>query len=406
MVAADHDGGMMKTQHLGLIAILAGLMAFAPMSIDMYLPALPELTHVFATDTARVQNTVASFFLGFAIGQAFYGPITDHFGRKKPLYVTLTLFTLVSLGCIFAPDIDSFILLRFLQAIAACAGVVIGRAVVRDVFESHEAVKVLGVLTLIFGLAPVLAPMIGGYLLLWFGWWAIFLALALFGLLSLFCVILYLPETHRAEHARPLALGSILSTYGHLLSQRRFLGYALCGGFGSAGMFAYITGSPYVFMQIFGVLPQHYGWFFGTNALGLVMCAQLNGWLHRHASSHTILIVVVSLQAVAGIILALDAASGFAGLWGIAVPLFVFVASLGFISPNTTVLAMEPFRTIAGASSALLGSLQFVLAFIASGAVSAIAASGALPMASVIAICGLLALVSLLVLARPPQPQG
>src|SRR5262249_33268441 len=186
---------MMKTQHLGLIAILAGLMAFAPMSIDMYLPALPELTHAFATDTARVQNTVASFFLGFAIGQAFFGPITDRFGRKKPLYVTLTLFSLVSLGCVFAPDIDSFIILRFLQAVAACAGVVIGRAVVRDVFESHEAVKVLGVLTLIFGLAPILAPMIGGYLLLYFGWWAVFLVLTPFCLFSLFSLIFFLPST-------------------------------------------------------------------------------------------------------------------------------------------------------------------------------------------------------------------
>jgi DHA1 family bicyclomycin/chloramphenicol resistance-like MFS transporter len=390
----------MKRQHLGLIGILAGLMAFAPMSIDMYLPALPDLTRVFATDTAHVQNTVASFFLGFAIGQAFYGPITDRFGRKKPLFVTLTLFTLVSLGCVFAPDINSFIVLRFLQAIAACAGVVIGRAVVRDVFESHEAVKVLGILTLIFGLAPVLAPLIGGYLLLWFGWWAIFLALALFGALSLLCVIFYLPETHRPEHARPLNLGSIIATYGHLLGQRRYLGYALCGGLGSAGMFAYITGSPHVFMELFGVAPQHYGWIFGSNALGLVLCAQLNGWLHRFASSDAILKVVVSLQAVAGIALAIDAVTGFAGIWGIAVPLFVFVASLGFISPNTTVLAMEPFKAIAGAASALLGSLQFVLAFAASSAVSAIPSGTALPMAAVIAVCGLLSLVVLQVMVR------
>ncbi|HWT96245.1 MAG TPA: Bcr/CflA family multidrug efflux MFS transporter [Terriglobales bacterium] len=395
---------MMKTQYLGLIAILAGLMAFAPMSIDMYLPAMPELAHVFATDTARVQNTVASFFLGFAIGQAFYGPITDRFGRKKPLYVTLTLFALVSLGCVFAPDIDSFIVLRFLQAIAACAGVVIGRAVVRDVFESHEAVKVLGVLTLIFGLAPVLAPMIGGYLLLYFGWWAIFLVLALFGLVSLLAVIFFLPETHRPEHARPLALGSILATYGHLLGQRRYLGYALCGGFGSAGMFAYITGSPHVFMEIFGVLPQHYGWFFGANAMGLVLSAQVNGWLHRHASSDTILKSVVSLQALAGIILLIDALTGFAGLWGIAVPLFAFVASLGFVSPNTTVLAMEPFKQIAGAASALLGSMQFALAFAASAAVSAITAGGGVPMAGVIAACGILSFTVLLTLVRPRSP--
>jgi DHA1 family bicyclomycin/chloramphenicol resistance-like MFS transporter len=388
----------MKTQHLGLIAILAGLMAFAPMSIDMYLPAMPELTRVFATDTAHVQNTVASFFLGFAIGQAFYGPITDRYGRKKPLFVTLALFTLVSLGCAIAPDINSFIVLRFFQAIAACAGAVIGRAVVRDVFESHEAVKVLGILTLIFGLAPILAPLIGGYLLLWFGWQSIFYALALFGGVSLLCIIFYLPETHQAEHARPLNLGSILATYGHLLGQRRYLGYALCGGLASAGMFAYITGSPYVFMQLFGVAPQHYGWFFGSNALGLILCAQVNGWLHRFASSDQILKTVVAVQAAAGIVLTLDAITDFGGIWGIAVPLFVFVASLGFISPNTIVLAMEPFKSIAGAASALLGSLQFVLAFAASSAVSAIPSGSALPMTGVIAVCGILSMLVLLLL--------
>jgi DHA1 family bicyclomycin/chloramphenicol resistance-like MFS transporter len=165
-------------------------------------------------------------------------------------------------------------------------------------------------------------------------------------------------------------------------------------------MFAYITGSPYVFMQIFGVLPQHYGWFFGSNALGLVLCAQLNGWLHRHASSDAILKVVVSLQALAGLILLADAVSGFGGLWGIAVPLFLFVASLGFVSPNTTVMAMEPYKQIAGASSALLGSLQFVLAFAASSAVSAIPSATALPMAAVIAACGILSRLVLWILVR------
>jgi DHA1 family bicyclomycin/chloramphenicol resistance-like MFS transporter len=168
-------------------------------------------------------------------------------------------------------------------------------------------------------------------------------------------------------------------------------------------MFAYITGSPHVFMEIFGVLPQHYGWFFGANALGLVLSAQINGWLHRYASSDTILKSVVSLQALAGIILLIDALTGFAGLWGIAVPLFLFVASLGFVSPNTTVLAMEPFKQIAGAASALLGSLQFALAFAASAAVSAITAGGGVPMAGVIAACGILSLTVLLTLVRKPQ---
>jgi len=389
-----------STQRLGLIVILAGLMAFAPMSIDMYLPALPELARVLGTDAAHAQITLATFFLGFAIGQAFYGPVSDRFGRKPPLYVSLSLYTLASLGCALAPGIEELAALRFLQALGACAGAVIARAVVRDLFESHEAVKVLSALTLVFGLAPILAPLIGGYLLLWFGWQAIFYLLAGFGVVSLIAVIFGLPETHRPENTRSLALGAVLGTYWHLLCQRRFLGYALCGGFGSAGMFAYIAGSPFVFIELFGVAPQHYGWFFGTNAIGLVMAAQINGWLHRHAGSHAILNVVVAVQALAGLALLADAVTGLGDLFGIAVPLFLFVASLGFISANTTVLAMEPFKATAGAASALMGTLQFGLAAMAALGVSTIPSATALPMASVIAACGVLGLLMLRVTVK------
>ncbi len=385
----------MKPHYFGLIVILAALMAFAPMAIDMYLPALPELARVFGTGTAQAQITLATFFLGFATGQALYGPVSDRYGRKPPLYVSLTLFTLASIGCAFAPSIDALAGLRFVQALGACAGAVIARAIVRDLFESHEAVKVLSALTLVFGLAPILAPLIGGYLLLWFGWQAIFHALAAFGFIMLIAVHFGLPETHRAENARSLALGAVLGTYWHLLRQRRFLGYALCGGFGSAGMFAYIAGSPHVFIELFGVAPQHYGWLFGTNALGLVIAAQINGWLHRHAGSHAILNAVTTIQAVAGLALLADAVTGFGGLIGIAVPLFVFVGSLGFISPNTTVLAMEPFKSTAGAASALMGTLQFTLAACAALGVSLIPVATALPMAAVIAVCGLLAVLML-----------
>ncbi len=249
--------------------ILSALVAFAPMSIDMYLPALPSLERYFATDTASVQHTLASFFVGLAIGQLFYGPLADRYGRKPPLYFGLSLYVAASAGCALAPGIVSLIGLRFLQAVSGCAGMVVARAVVRDLYDRQESARVFSILLMVMGIAPVVAPLAGGYLLTWFGWRSIFWVLALFGTACLLAVKFRLPETIPKGLAR-VPLSSALANYAGLLADRRYLGYALSGGFGQAGMFAYISGSPFVFIDLYGVPAHAYGWLFGLNGLGLV----------------------------------------------------------------------------------------------------------------------------------------
>jgi DHA1 family bicyclomycin/chloramphenicol resistance-like MFS transporter len=379
-------------KRLDIVIILGTLMAFAPMSIDMYLPALPTIAKHFGAEPTRVQLTLAAFFLGFALGQAFYGPFADRFGRKPPLYFGLVLFFGSSIACAFAPSVEVLIALRFVQALGACANGVIARAMVRDLYEPRDAVRIFSLLTLVFGAAPVLAPLIGGYILLWYGWREIFIALAVFGFVSLAAAAWRLPESRPAHAVRSLRLGSVLRTYGELLTHREYLGSVLVGGFSLGGLFAYISGSPFVIIELYGVAPEHYGWLFGANALGLVLTSQVNARLVRHYRPQAILLCGIVVQAVAGALLVLQGATGAAGLYGVAVPLFVYVSCIGLTMSNATALAMAPFAGFAGAASALLGTIQFGLAAASSTLVGTIHDGSALPMASVIAGCGVLSL--------------
>ncbi len=373
--------------------ILGALIAFAPMSIDMYLPSLPALARAFGTGAASVQLTLAAFFAGLAVGQVLYGPLADRFGRKPPLYLGLSLYVLASAGCALASGIESLIALRLAQAVGGCAGLVISRAVVRDLYERQEAARMFSTLMLVTGLAPILAPLAGGYLLVWLGWRAIFWGLALFGLACLAAAALWLPETHRAHGARA-GVGAALAAYARLLVHRQFAGYALAGGFAMAGMFAYISGSPFVFIDVYGVPAQAYGWFFGANAAGIVVASQVNRGLLRRHPAGKILAAANAANALFGVVLLASAASGAAGFLGILVPLFAYVAALGFVFPNAAAGAMAPFAERAGSASALLGTLQYVLAAAASALVGAIHDHSALPMSAVIAGCGVAALLS------------
>lgn len=382
-----------RTSHLELVVILGALTAFAPLAIDMYLPALPTLERAFLATTAEVQRTLASFFLGFALGQALYGPVADRFGRKPPLYAGLVLFGLASMACALAQSVEALTALRFLQAIGACSGAVIARAMVRDLFEPQETARIYSALMLVMGVAPILAPLLGGYLLVWFGWPAIFWLLAALALASLTAIALRLPETHDPKTARSLALGPVLARYGALLRDRHFVGYALSGGMNAAGMFAYIAGSPFVFIELYHVAPEHFGWIFGTNAAGLIFASQVNGRIvHRHGADR-ILRVGNLLQTIAALALVVTAATGLGGILGIAIPLFVYVGCVGLVSPNAIALAMAPQGAQAGSASALVGTLQFSVAAIAATAVGALHQESALPMAIIIAICGTLGLL-------------
>jgi DHA1 family bicyclomycin/chloramphenicol resistance-like MFS transporter len=394
----------LRSNRLRLTFILGALTAFSPMSIDMYLPSLPTLERVLRADAAAVQLTLAAYFVGLALGQALYGPLVDRFGRKVPLYGGTALYVLASAGCALAPDVHSLVVLRFAQAIGGCAGVVIARAVVRDLFDEQESARMFSLMLLVMGVAPILAPLAGGYLLVLFGWRSIFWALALFGLSCLAGALLWLPETRPHEQRAQGGIGRALVGYGQLLADRRFLGYTLAGGFAQAGMFAYISGSPSVFIDLYGVPAQHYGWLFGLNALGLIVASQLNRRVLVNYGAGGVLSGANYANAMFGIVLMLLAVTGVGGFAGILIPLFGYVASLGFVFPNAVALAMGPQGDRAGSASALLGTVQFSAATIASVAVGALYDGTARPMAAVIAACAVLAVIAqrLLVGDRAP----
>lgn len=375
----------------GWITLLAAIVAIAPMSIDMYLPGLPELQRHFGTDAASTQLTLSAYFIGLATSQLAYGPIADRFGRRPPLLFGLGLYVLVSLGCVFAPTIEALIGLRFLQALGGAAGGVMVRAMVRDRYPPQEMARISSMLLLVMGVAPILAPSAGGMVLDWFGWQAIFAVLVFYGAACFVGVWFGLPETIKQRQGA-LSFGGIAQAYARMLKHRRFMGYALSGGIAQAGMFAYIAGSSFVFIEIYGLSPKHYGWLFGANAFGLIMAAQVNARLLGRVRAERILMGALTANATFSLLLLLVVWSGVGGLPLALLCLFCAITSLGFSFPNSTAAAMAPFGDRAGMASALLGTLQFTLAGCSSALLGHLHNGTAVPMAAVMTGCGVIAL--------------
>ncbi|MFJ7813355.1 multidrug effflux MFS transporter [Pseudomonas asiatica] len=384
--------------NLRMVLILGALSAFGPLAIDFYLPAFPAMAQAFATDEKHVQTTLAAYFLGLSIGQLAYGPVADRFGRRKPLMFGVTLFTLASLACAYAPNLDTLVLARFVQALGGCAGMVLSRAIVSDKCDPVASAKVFSQLMLVMGLAPILAPMLGGVLVNVAGWQSIFLALSLFSAGCLLAVSLGLPES-LPEHIPRQPLSGALRQYLRLLADRVFVGHALTGGIAIAGMFAYIAGSPFVFIKLYGVPAEHYGWLFGTNAAGFILVAQVNARLLAKRGPAFLLARAVWLYLVAGLALLGVAALRPTQLWPLLVPLFVCISSLGCIIPNASACAMSGQGARAGSASALMGCLQFSVAAGAAALVGLLHDGSAVPMALVISLCGAL-VVSVALLTR------
>lgn len=374
--------------------------AFAPLSIDMYLPAFPTMQRALNTSAGQIQLTLSSFFIAFAAGQILYGPLADRFGRKPPVYAGLSLFVLASIGCAFVQNVEQLVALRFLQALGAGGGVVVARAMVRDLFPPSEAVMVFSRLMLVIGVAPMLAPLLGGYLLIWFNWQSIFLFLALCGLLCLLAVRLRLPESLDQRTVRPLSLRGILAGYARLMGDRRFIGPALVGGLSICGMFVYITASPFVFIDVLGLSPEAYGWVFGLNALGFILAAQANARIGRRLGPHRTLSFSMPALVLTALLLILGGVFGLGGAYGVFLPIFAYVACLGFVMPNTAALAMAPFGRIAGSASALLGTLQFALAAAASAFAGSFSHQDPVPLALLVSALGLCGATTFLLLCR------
>ncbi|BBN52599.1 Bcr/CflA family drug resistance efflux transporter [Pseudomonas chlororaphis subsp. aurantiaca] len=387
--------------NLRTILILGALSAFGPLAIDFYLPAFPAMALAFGTDEKHVQLTLAAYFLGLSIGQLAYGPVADRFGRRIPLLAGVGLFTLASLACAYAPNLEWLIGARFVQALGGCAGMVISRAVVSDKCDAVGSAKVFSQLMLVMGLAPILAPMLGGLLVNLYGWQSIFIMLTLFSALAGLAVALGLPESLPA-HVPRQPLSGALRQYGRLLADRVFLGHALTGGIAIAGMFAYIAGSPFVFIKLYGVPAEHFGWFFGINAGGFILVAQINARLLAKRGPAFLLARTVWIYLLGGLALLAVSSLHPAQLWPLLLPLFICIASLGCILPNASACAMNGQGARAGSASAMLGCLQFSVAAGVAALVGVLHDGSAVPMATVISLCGIL-VVTLAMVTRKLQ---
>lgn len=371
-----------------LVLVLGAVVAIGPLSIDMYLPALPRLQAFYATDAASVQLTLAAFFAGISLGQLLYGPLSDRFGRRVPLILGMAAYSLASLACAHAATVESLIMWRFVQAMTGCAGMVVSRAVVRDLCAPQEMARVLSLLVLVMGVAPILAPFLGSMALAYFDWQALFVILAMFGATCTLLAIWMVPESMDvAKREKRLSLATALKNYGQVLSHRRFVGYALSGGIAQAGMFAYISASSFVFIGAYGLSAQHFAMLFGINAFGLILASQINRALLARYPAQRVLGYALGTYSVSALVLLTNVLLGVAGVWGVIAPLWLGLACLGFTFPNSTAAAMAPFGDRAGSASALLGTMQFGIAGLASAVVGHFGGNGALPMALAMALC-------------------
>ncbi|HVU98338.1 MAG TPA: multidrug effflux MFS transporter [Puia sp.] len=383
---------MDKRKYYTYILVLGSLTALGPFSIDMYLPGFEDIAKSLETSVSEVGLSLASYFVGISLGQLLYGPLLDRYGRKKPLYAGLAVYILSTVVCMRAQNINVLIVLRFIQAVGSCAAQVTAMAMVRDLFGPKESAKVLSLLLLVLGASPMIAPTAGGYIVVTWGWRAIFLVLLVLGVLILGLSILFLPNSYPADEGFSLRPRFIVRNFLSVFSVPQFLIYVFVMALAFSGLLAYVAGSPVIFMGIFHVGKQTYGWIFAFLAVAFIGLSQFNGLLLKRYTSQQVIRVTLTGQAVTGLVFWGFATAGWLNLGGTIAFLFVFLGFLGFTNPNAAALAMAPFAKNAGTASSLLGCLQLGIGALASAGVSAFADGTVRPVAAVIAVTSVLAL--------------
>lgn len=381
--------GITGKNKLILIIVLGLITAIGPFSIDMYLPAFAGIAMDLQTTVAQVSFSLSSFFIGIAIGQFIYGPLLDRFGRKRPLYIGLCIYIVASGLCALAVSVEALIALRFIQALGSCAGMVASRAMVRDLFEVEDNAKVFSLLMLVIGVSPIIAPTLGGYVTAEFGWHYVFVVLTIMGILILTAVHFLLPESRQPDPSHSLKPKAIINGFWTVLNEPQFYVYAFAGAIASAGLYAYISGSPGVFLEMFQVSEKQYGWIFALIAAGLIISSQLNSLLLRKYKSEQIIVVALFLQAITGLCLFAGSFFGILGITGTILLILVFLSCQGFTFPNSSALSMAPFEKNAGSASALMGAIQMSIGACASAIVSLLSNGTAIPMTGVMAACAL-----------------
>ncbi len=371
-----------------VLGTLSALMGFASISTDLYLPAMPAMSRALGADAGLIELTVSGYLIGFSLGQLLWGPVSDRHGRRLPVAIGMVLFIIGSAGCALSFDAWTMIGWRMVQAVGASAGVVLGRAMVRDLYSGYRAAQMMSTLMTVMAIAPLAGPIVGGQILVLAGWHAIFWALVGVGLATLVAV-LRLPETLPADRRNREHLGGALGRYGTLLRHRRLLAYAGAGGFFYAGMFVYIAGTPFAYISYHHVPAALYGVLFALGIVGIMATNLANARLVARFGIDRLLFAGTMAAALSGVLLAFCAWFGWGGLWGLVVPLFAFVSATGFIVANSIAGALADFPERAGAVSALIGAIHYGSGILGSALVGAFADGTPWPMGWVIALTGI-----------------
>lgn len=388
---------MTSKQYLIIILILGALSTISPFSIDMYLPGFPAIAQDLNTTIDQIQLSLTSYLVGIAAGQLLYGPLLDRFGRKIPLYAGLVLYILASLGCALTNSSETLIYMRFIQAVGGCAGMVAAMALVRDLFPVTETAKVFSLLTLVIAVSPMIAPTVGGYVTAVLGWHYVFLILAGITASIMVGIFFYLPAGRPPDLSISLRPRPVLTNFMQVIKNPQFLIYTLAGGVGAAAPFAYIAGSPDIFMNIYKVSEQEYGWIFAFLASAMIGSTQVNTLLLKRFTSEQLIKIALIGQTIVGTILLVGVLSGWYGKHSLIFIIFLFLAGQGLNVPNASALSLAPFARLAGSASALLGCFRMSIGALASAAVSLLHNGTAIPMVGVMTFCAVAGLGILLV---------
>lgn len=372
---------------LRILLILSLLMAFASISTDLYLPAMPVMAQALHVSGGTLEFTVTGYLIGFSAGQLFWGPISDRFGRKLPVAIGLILFIIGSAGCAMATDGSQIILWRIVQALGACANVVLARAMVRDLYQGRKAAQKMSTLMTIMAIAPLAGPTLGGQILRFGSWQAIFWSLVLIAVITLISLSM-LPETLPQQQRSPASLSRIIKRYGSFFREGRFLGYTATGAFFYAGTFAYIAASPFAYITYYHVSPQLYGLLFAAGIVGMMVSAQLNAKLLQRYDTKTMMLAGASVSACAGLILVVNTWANWGGLPLMIFACLLFVAATGLVLANSVAGALDCFPDASGSASALVGAMQYGCAMLGSAMVAYFANGTPLPLGWALAICG------------------
>ncbi len=365
--------------------LLGALSVISPFAIDMYLPAVIQMARDFNSTPAVTSLSVSSYFIGFAFGQVIYGPFLDRYGRKKPLAVGLTLFILTSIGCTLSSNIRTLIVLRLIQALGGCVAQTAAVVMVRDFFPAKESAKMFSLLFLMIGISPLLAPTLGSFIMIAFGWKSIFIILAVMAALILTLVMVWLPEGHRPDGNIRLEIAPIAANFLAIARHPQFAMHAFAGAFSFAGLFTYVAGSPIIFMGNFHVSARAYGLIFAILTMGFIGGNQVNVWLLRYFESRVIFAAALRLQAVIGAAFLVGAWAGWYDFYAILVLFFLFLSCVGLTYPNAAALALEPFAKNAGSASALLGFIQMGIGAVISTGIGVFNSHDPLPIIAILA---------------------